>query len=216
MIEGCTGPIAMAPDGKTLAASDPDGIVAVWNLATRQQIFSIQEAKARPNTTETGGGSRGLTFSPDGDLLAVALNNGTAILDAGTGAQLASLEDAAGIAFSPDGTTLAAGSGSTVTLWDSDTWKRRWVAAKAHRLLVTALAFSSDGKTLASVGIEDDSAKLWNVATGDQVGALKASEGFYYSAVFSTLGPEILAAGRVGAVELWRAADEMEVLARSK
>jgi WD40 repeat protein len=83
-------------------------------------------------------------------------------------------------------------------------------------LLVTALVFSSDGKTLASVGIEDDSAKLWNVATGDQVGALEASEGFYYSVVFSTVGPEILAGGRVGAVELWRAADEMEVLARSK
>jgi WD40 repeat protein len=51
IIEGCTGPIAMAPDGKTLAASDPDGIVVVWTLATRQQLFSIQEAKSRPDPT---------------------------------------------------------------------------------------------------------------------------------------------------------------------
>ena len=60
--------VAYTPDGATLAVGDRDGAVYLWNLATGQQ-------SAVPVPGNAANGVTGLTFSPDGKLLAAISNS---------------------------------------------------------------------------------------------------------------------------------------------
>ena len=69
-------------------------------------------------------------------------------------------------AFSPDGKILAVGvCGSGIELWDIDRHER--LKAFNDTTVVGPLAFSPDGKTLASAG--GGEVKLWDVATGNRL-----------------------------------------------
>ena len=85
---------------------------------------------------------------------------------------------AACLAFSPDGSLLASGpawdgTGSFlgnwafITLWDVAA-KRELRRFVGHPVQIRSLAFSPDGKSLASSGGEPQ-ARTWNVATGNEI-----------------------------------------------
>ena len=72
------------------------------------------------------------------------------------------------IALSKDGSLLASGElDGEIRLWDmgSGKDKRHWSAGPTA---VLDLAFSPDGKTLASAAFEDSGIRLWDVATGKE------------------------------------------------
>jgi len=70
------------------------------------------------------------------------------------------------VVFAPDGMTLAATGSHHIGLWDVATGKviRRWRAR--GDIEASCLAFSPDGKTLASWCREDCAIHLWDAATG--------------------------------------------------
>jgi WD40 repeat protein len=78
-----------------------------------------------------------------------------------------------------------------------------------HRLRITSLAISPDGKALAS-GSEDGTVRLWHLASGREYFSLPARPGGPVSAVAFSPDGTLLAAGyengrdRDG-VALWRA-----------
>jgi WD40 repeat protein len=59
----------------------------------------------------------------------------------------------------------------TIKLWDLKTCKER-ATLKGHTAGVQSVAYSPDGKTLASGG-EDDTIKLWDINTGKEQDTLK-------------------------------------------
>jgi WD40 repeat protein len=133
------------------------------------------------------------------------------------------------LAFSPDGRTLAsAGAASDpegrgevklwaegpgeVKLWDVATGKNT-ATLKGHAGKVWGVAFSPDGKTLASGGGRSGNAwpgtgelKLWDVATGKNIATLKSYPGVVCCVAFSPDGKALASSIRDGTVRLWEVA----------
>ena len=74
------------------------------------------------------------------------------------------------VAFSPDGNSLAASVDHTVKLIDTKKW-RPIRTLEGHDAWVKSVAFSPDGMRLATGG-KDQSIRLWNLSTGDEIAAL--------------------------------------------
>ena len=71
-------------------------------------------------------------------------------------------EPALCIDFSPNGTLLAMGVGSALQIWDV-TSGSMLASLDGHAGQITALAFSTDGKLLATIG-NDNQLFLWQVS----------------------------------------------------
>lgn len=150
--------LALSPDGHTVADQTRDGKVRIWDLPG-----------GRLRHTFTGPDDSGqvAAFSPDGRTLAVATGGVIRRWDPVTGKQLGTLTIPGGairgIAFSPDSRTVAAASATTVRVWDMATGrKRRGFTGHPYP---EAVAFGSDGRTVAAVGL-NGLMRVWDVATG--------------------------------------------------
>jgi WD40 repeat protein len=204
-----------APDGDRLAAAGEDGKVRIWSPADGRLLLTL--AGHERNIWE-------VRFSPDGRRLASGSFDKTARLwDSAGGAALATLTDheeaVVGLAWSPDGRWLATGGD------DSTILLRRASDGKAVRRLDVGnhaykLAFSPDSRWLANAGRArgglgtlwhgmtgagggGDAIKLWRVADGALVQALKMPEDAAHVG-FSPDGRWLVSPGDDGAVTLWR------------
>ncbi|MBI3910893.1 MAG: PD40 domain-containing protein [Armatimonadetes bacterium] len=183
------GIVALAPDGDTLAVATWEGAAQFWSIR-RHAIVRRLKLAVHPQDS--------LGFSPDGKTLAYVIQDlGIVLADATTGRFLRDLS-AGCIAFAPDG-RIAATVGRSVTLWDTGAWKpikhipvpgRPWYS----------LAFSGDGRVLA--GGSDQTARIWDVATGRELLALHIDGG--YCKVDLTPDGRLLAVKAMKGVTVWR------------
>src|SRR5262245_48210964 len=107
------------------------------------------------------------------------------------------------VAFSPDGRWLAtAGYDRLVKIWDVATRKPlgRW---RGHDCIILGLAFSSDGRRLATIGGEDKTVKLWDPLTGREILKLRGHTYFGACVVFSPDGRRLASSALDGTIRIW-------------
>ena len=164
--------VAFSPDGKTLASGGQDSEIILWDIPTAQRRLSL--------TTQHTGAVYSVAFSPDGKTLASGSQDQTLRLwDPNTGEHRATLRYpgyVTSVAFSPNETLLAIGSSnwvnSQIQLLDTKTLQSR-ETLRGHTEEMTALAFSPDGRTLASASY-DGTILLWGTET--ETGPVEISE----------------------------------------
>ncbi len=200
-----------SPDGKMLATGSDDKKVKLWDTRTWKE----------PETLEgSSSGIRFLFFSSNSAILATIEPNAVQLWDTRTRKELTTVsgqfDESSPIALSPDGKILAIRnrglSANSLRLMNN---KGQVLATLRGQLDITAVAFSPDGKTLATGGI-DGTVKLWETLTGQELVAFKAHSSKVVSLSFSP-DSKILATGSTDkTVKLWYAATETEVTAQNR
>jgi WD40 repeat protein len=105
-------------------------------------------------------------------------------------------------AFSRDGKLLAASDASgRISVRRAGDWKS--VAEFEHPGGATAVAFSTDGRTLLSAGY-DGVVRLWDMASHRQAGELRGAEGPLWALAVAPDGSRVAAAGEDGMVRIWK------------
>ena len=152
----------------------------------------------------------GLSFSPDGKLLAIALADaGTELRDGRSLRVVAHLGNGAGgdadrgVRFSPGGRLLAVTSFLGYTqLWDVASRRRAGRRLTGHEGGVLGADFSPDGRMLATSG-GDGTAILWDVASRRALGTLPGPLG-WVAARFTPDGDSLFVLRDSGGAERWQ------------
>jgi WD domain, G-beta repeat len=202
-------------DGTVIASAD-------------QQMFKLWEPfeknhKPLASFTVKRNPVSSLAFTPDGTQMAVGYGGDALELRDGrtgnllhvrpvhlsqgadaTGAAIPDRRSTRCLAFSADGKVLAAGRGGDVYLWDVEAGKQQRLL-KAHGDAVQALAYSPDGKTLATAG-RDNVVKLWDTDTWAERFVLRGHTKDVRALSFSPDGTRLASAGSDALVIVWEAA----------
>jgi WD40 repeat protein len=105
------------------------------------------------------------------------------------------------LAFHPDGRRLAVAGSGVVEVWDAAD-RTRVHELPGHSKWIYGLAFSSDGKWLATGGW-DRTVKLRDAATGEEKLTIFGHEGFVLDLAFSPEGRSLASASEDRCVRLW-------------
>ena len=213
--------VRFSPDGKHLAELKMAGnSLILWDVNTGEKIKELDGVK---------GAARTFVFSPEGHCLGLSCTaypeyDTVELWDEEKRASFTHSGHVDTVAMSPDGTFLATGGrDKTVKLWHVET-QQRFHTLSGHIGRILSLTFSPDGSLLVSGGGDnwekrthadgttsffsdgdspiDRTAKVWEVATGENIATLETS-GMVRGAAFSPDGKCLATGASNKTVTLW-------------
>ena len=161
---------ALSPDGTQLAVATGMGIW-LYNVRTGAEIVLLTGHTDRVNS---------VAYSPNGKALASASFREIRLWDPRTQRHKTTFEytGIGSLTYSPNSRILAVGRWQGIDLLNAQNGDRK-LSLSGHIGSVSLLAFSSDGKTLASTARDnrDKAVRLWNARTGKLLRTLEHPEG---------------------------------------
>jgi WD40 repeat protein len=150
-----------------------------------------------------------LPFSPDGKLLAIGDYLKTRIIQVSDWKEVLRLRRAGALAFSPDGRYLAMSGEEDIAIVSLSDGKALRIL-RGHKNIITCLAFSHDGKLLASASV-DRTIALWNPSLGQVLRTMTRHTDTVNAVLFSEDDRQLFSVGNDRAIRVWQVADGREM-----
>lgn len=195
--------VAFHPDDERVASASWDGTVRIWNATTGQQLSLLQYGEGTIVSS--------VAFHPNGQLLAsLGRDDAVRLWDVATGREVhrwpatTNFWQDSRLAFSPQGDLLAAGGKDcNVRLWDVKS-RTEYAVLRGHKDAIRDVAFSPDGRWLASSGeLIDRTIRIWDVAKREQVCVLEGHTDTIYSLAFNRTGTLLASGSTDKTIHLW-------------
>jgi WD40 repeat protein/beta-lactamase regulating signal transducer with metallopeptidase domain len=172
------GGTATTADGRLAATIEPDGTLAIWDVAADRQLASLEGNSA----IEPSGAQ--IEFSPDASKIMANCRTILYVWDIGTARLLFVFEppensnlgnEIISAVFSPNGTQIAACREDerlalrVLHVWEADTGDEILTVPLSREIgELQALAFASDGKLIA-VATRSGNVAVWDFDAGEQI-----------------------------------------------
>jgi WD40 repeat protein len=187
-------------DGKRVFTASDDKSVRFWDAATGKNLVAMLHEDS----------IRSLQLSPDGKSMLTACldSKGPELWDVVSGKRLFRMPGGRlSAAFSPTGKQIVVANFPWIQdLAICDAEKGTvLVETRGHTNLVWDVAFSPDGQTLVSASF-DQTARLWETATGQELQVLRGHGDSVDGVAFSPDGKLVLTRGRDTIVQVWEVA----------
>ncbi len=194
--------VGWSPDGNLLVSeSGADGWIRIWNPANGKLIWEVRGRSLKPDVP---------LKSPDGNLLASGSKDTSYVItDARSGNVIWNIKGtSAERVTSPDGLMIAERGrygDACVKLFEAKT-NRLIRRLEGHPGIVYSIAFSPDGKTIAS-GSSDRTIKFWERQTGALRKSLAGHTGAITSVAFSADAKTLVSGSNDDTLKIWNASD---------